>query len=63
MRGTAVNVINTGRTNAVGALGLRQSGTRFSLVCGFSRYARKNRTQRTEKHHAAAGKTRRCDAE
>jgi hypothetical protein len=35
---------------------LRQSGALFVLVFGFSRSARKNRTQMIVKYHAAAGR-------
>ena len=44
------------RTYAVGVPSLRQSGILHFYVCGFSRYARKNRTQPIGTYYAAAGK-------
>ena len=52
------------RTYAVGALSLRQSGTYSFLVCRFLRsQSAKNDKHMIVKYHAAAGKTRLCDAE
>src|SRR6476659_4206671 len=50
--------------NHVGALSLRQSGTSCVLVCRYLRSASANNDKhRIITYHAAAGKTRRCDAE
>jgi hypothetical protein len=55
---------HTNRTYAVGAASLRQRGTLFSIVYGFSaRSAEKPYTQRLARTLLPHAKTWRCDAE
>ena len=72
---SSVQIVNVARTNysisfdtlrtyAVGPTSLRQSGTLFSIVCGFSALrAEKPHTERSESTMPPQAITRLCDAE